>query len=838
MSTKRRTFLQAGRLRAPAAAQTRLLPRLQPAVARRCRYRFPAHLHRPPSHRHRLSPRRRLRRFHQPRRTRAASRLGNFQSAGQRQLAQLRLPRHLGAGRQPQAGRARARIAHPAALSKAPSGLGSNNAPGLTRLASATFTGEFPLARIDFADSALPVQRLARSLLALHPPRSRRVRPAGRHPALPRLQPGTGARQGLHRVVHRQSHRAAPTAKDTRVNEYRTSAQLAGILMTSPELPADDPLKGSFVLCRARFRRRARHLPSRLGAQPLVELAHALLGRFLRRWRTRSRADGPPDRSARSALGRTIAPGAHADYTFLLAWHFPNRTPRRCGWSAAPRATRTRSSATTTPPASPMPGPRPNTPPSTCAELEKKTRRFAAALRESTIPAAVKDAASANLSTLVTQVCFRTADGEFHGFEGANDHAGCCYGNCTHVWNYETATPHLFPTLRALAAQRRFGYQLDDAGAIHFRERLPHDGERFGFAAADGQMGQIMHAYLDWRLSGDTAWLRDMWPRIKSAIEFAWVPGGWDANRDGVMEGVQHNTYDVEFYGPNPLCGIYLSGRAARRRRDGARRRRYRQRGGISHAVRERQQVDRRQPVQRRVLHPEDPRHRQGPDRARTCSATWARPTPRSPSTRWARLSARSVDRPVSRRSRRPRPAGRSPANIRKTLRIDLPLQLQAHARSATISVQRTYALNDEAALVVCDYGKAERPHIPFPYYAEVVDRPRVPGRRAHDLRRHDARGRRSASTTCARATMASAAIRGMSRSAATITRAPCRLEHVLAVSGFRYHGGEQAVTIKAAPGLPLFLEHRPPGGAPFASPRPVPLCASITARSRCAPPR
>ena len=35
-------------------------------------------------------------------------------------------------------------------------------------------------------------------------------------------------------------------------------------------------------------------------------------------------------------LGRTIAPGAHADYTFLLAWHFPNRTPRRCGWSAAP----------------------------------------------------------------------------------------------------------------------------------------------------------------------------------------------------------------------------------------------------------------------------------------------------------------------------------------------------------------------------------------------------------------------------------------------------------------------------------------------------------------------
>ena len=35
--------------------------------------------------------------------------------------------------------------------------------------------------------------------------------------------------------------------------------------------------------------------------------------------------------------------------------------------------------------------------------------------------------------------------------------------------------------------------------------------------------------------------------------------------------------------------------------------------------------------------------------------------------------------------------------------------------------MERTFALNDEAALVICDYGKAERPEIPFPYYAEVM---------------------------------------------------------------------------------------------------------------------
>src|SRR5204863_9333466 len=79
-------------------------------------------------------------------------------------------------------------------------------------------------------------------------------------------------------------------------------------------------------------------------------------------------------------------------------------------------------------------------------------------------------------------------------------------------------------------------------------------------AAADGQMGTVMKLCLDWRLSGDTGWLRRLWPADKRALEFAWIPGGWDADRDGVMEGAQHNTYDVEFYGPNPLCGVWYLG--------------------------------------------------------------------------------------------------------------------------------------------------------------------------------------------------------------------------------------------------------------------------------------
>ncbi len=36
------------------------------------------------------------------------------------------------------------------------------------------------------------------------------------------------------------------------------------------------------------------------------------------------------------------------------------------------------------------------------------------------------------------------------------------------------------------------------------------------------------------------------------------------------MEGCQHNTMDVEYYGPNPQMGVLVPGRAARGRGDGA----------------------------------------------------------------------------------------------------------------------------------------------------------------------------------------------------------------------------------------------------------------------------
>jgi hypothetical protein len=64
-------------------------------------------------------------------------------------------------------------------------------------------------------------------------------------------------------------------------------------------------------------------------------------------------------------------------------------------------------------------------------------------------------------------------------------------------------------------------------------------------------------SYREWQLSGDKGWLSAIWPGIRSAIVYA--SNHWDTDGDGILDGRQHNTYDIDFYGPNPLSSITFS---------------------------------------------------------------------------------------------------------------------------------------------------------------------------------------------------------------------------------------------------------------------------------------
>jgi uncharacterized protein (DUF608 family) len=593
------------------------------------------------------------------------------------------------------------------------SGLGSANAPGLPRLESSVFTGEFPIAHVDFDDPALGV-RVA--LEAFTPFIPLAADESGLPVAVLRYRvtnPNTAAAQVS--IVYSIENPVGGDGARGRTNEFKMGEGISGLLMKNPFLAAQDPLAGSFAV--SVLNPSAGQLTYLRGWTSATWWQSPLLF-----WEDFS-SDGElgPEKGAAGPVGaiglkRSIPAGAQVEFTFLLSWHFPNRTPKRCGWKAPEGhendlignhyCTRFKDAWEAAQSAA-----------TNLQQLEAHTREFADAIRKTTVPGAVKDAATANLAPLVTATSFRTADGSFHGFEGCDDRSGCCYGNCTHVYGYETTIASLFPSLSRSLRDQQFGFLTDSEGRMDYRELLPFGIERNGLTAADGQMACLMKLYWDWRLSGDTPWLRQKWPAAKRALEFAWVAGGWDANRDGVMEGVQHNTYDVEFIGPNPLCGVwYLGGLRACE--------------GMARALGENDSAD--------DYHQLFVKGRQWIDENLFNGEYYIQKIGSIPPGQVAKGLTEGMGGDTEHPSFQlgegclaDQLLGQyyagvcglglllNEANIMDTLRSIYKYNFERNL-SQHVNVQRTYALNDEAGLVVCHYPEGKQPETPFPYFAET----------------------------------------------------------------------------------------------------------------------
>ncbi len=198
-------------------------------------------------------------------------------------------------------------------------------------------------------------------------------------------------------------------------------------------------------------------------------------------------------------------------------------------------------------------------------EFYNKTKLFKDTLFASTVDDCIKDAVSSTLSVLKSPTVFRLTDGSFYGFEGVHEKEGSCEGTCQHVWNYAYALCFLFPELERSIRDLEFKYSTNEHGKMVFRLKLPlgRPDENEFRACLDGQMGTVIKFYRDWKLCGDDKILKDNFETIKSIISYAWSeenPDGWDRDRDGVLEGRQHHTLDMELFGPcSWLEGFYLA---------------------------------------------------------------------------------------------------------------------------------------------------------------------------------------------------------------------------------------------------------------------------------------
>jgi uncharacterized protein (DUF608 family) len=104
---------------------------------------------------------------------------------------------------------------------------------------------------------------------------------------------------------------------------------------------------------------------------------------------------------------------------------------------------------------------------------------------------------------------------------------------------------------------------MDETGHVNFRAALPDGPVKHTFhAAADGQLGGIMKLYRDWQISGDADWMKRLYPLAKKSLGYCMDK--WDPQRRGALFEPHHNTYDIEFWGPDGMCSsIYVGALAA-----------------------------------------------------------------------------------------------------------------------------------------------------------------------------------------------------------------------------------------------------------------------------------
>ena len=196
--------------------------------------------------------------------------------------------------------------------------------------------------------------------------------------------------------------------------------------------------------------------------------------------------------------------------------------------------------------------------------LKEKTLIFKNALHSQTLDKTVIDAITSTLSVLKSPTVLRFEDGSFHGWEGSFANRGSCEGTCQHVYNYAYALCFLFPKLERGIRHNEFVYSTEESGLSHFRMSLPLGiNTGWGRPCLDGTMGMVIKSYREWKISGDDEWLKEHWYYIKRAVNFARSEENydkWDLDGDGILEGRQHHTLDMELFGPSSwLQGMYLA---------------------------------------------------------------------------------------------------------------------------------------------------------------------------------------------------------------------------------------------------------------------------------------
>ena len=332
--------------------------------------------------------------------------------------------------------------------------------------------------------------------------------------------------------------------------------------------------------------------------------------------------------------------------------------------------------------------------------LYEDTKKFHDAFFSSTMPAYVLDAVSATMTVLRSPTCFRLEDGTLMAWEGCFRDEGCCEGNCTHVFNYAQTVAFLYPDLERTMRRVEYLVETRPDGKQNFRsyQMFYGLGGQEHVPAADGQLGTFIRFYRDWLISGDDAFLRELWPKAKSTLDFAF--SYWDTDGDFVPDGVQFNTYDIAFRGQNAMIGSLFFGALKAAEKiceylgDHKEAERYAEafRKGSARADK---LLFNGEYYEQNIADADEYRYQFG----KGCLSD--------------QLFGQTLAHIAGLGYVFPK------AHVKKSLRSIFKYNFR-RGFSEHMNLQRTYALNGEHGLVLCSWPHGGRPKIPFPYSDEV----------------------------------------------------------------------------------------------------------------------
>lgn len=567
-------------------------------------------------------------------------------------------------------------------------GMSPNRLCGLPRLKEAEFYGEYPFAHVYFRDAALPVKV---ELTAFNPMIPLNKKDSSIPCAILTYKVTNTTSKSVDCSICWSLHN--PVGDKERINEFIDAGSYRGVRMISAPLKPTDLTYGSMALTTTHKTVSCRqHWP----AEGWWDAAQGIWDDFKDDGDLKGDSAGQKNSDITSLAAKfTLKQGQSIEVPFIFTWHFPNRHNY---WNTEPEVKDARLRnryADWWEGAWEVAGyvvdelPR----------LEKQSRLFGDALYSSSLPAAVLDAAGSNMSIMRTQTGLLLDDDRFYGFEGCGDQFGSCPMNCTHVWNYEQALAYLYPRLERTMRLTDFTNNVEENGKMAFRSLIPLGDYLWKFyAAADGQMGCILKLYREYLLGGDVEFLRTVYPNARKSLEYAWKE--WDKDEDGVMEAVQHNTYDIEFYGANTMMGtLYLGALKAMEK--------------ISLILGERAFAAKCKALYESGYEKHVEKLFNGEYFVQDCDPDSDRRYQFGPGCLSDQLLGQWFCEVVGLGHTLPQDKIKSA--LSSIFKYNWKSDLSDHD-----SIQRTYALNDEAGLLLCSWPKGGRPRYPFTYADEV----------------------------------------------------------------------------------------------------------------------